>query len=110
MIKSMLLLFCLFVLNSPVWAQQTVNDCPIQPFTRCPDVDLSGIDLSNANLQGAYLQGADLSGSNLMNANFIDAYLFEANMDGANITNANFSKAIWPDGRTCGYDSIGLCK
>lgn len=110
MTRSILLSVCLLFLAGPAWAEQVINDCPLKPYTRCPDVDLRGADLSGINLQGAYLKGADLRNANLKNANFIDAYLYDAQLDGADLTGANFSKAIWPDGRTCAFDSIGACR
>lgn len=110
MIRTILLSFCLLFLVGPLWAQQTVNTCPIQPYTRCPGANLRGADLSGANLQGAYLKGADLHAANLKGANLVDAYLFEAKLDGADLSGANLSMAIWQDGRVCAFDSIGTCK
>lgn len=86
----------------------SADNCRDPPAARA---DLcAGADLSGINLQGAYLKSADLSNANLTGANFIDVYLYDANLDGAILTGANFSKAIWPDGRTCAFDSIGTCK
>ena len=110
MIRSILLSFCLLFLAAPAWAQQTVNNCPIQPYTKCPGVNLRGADLSGANLQGAYLKGADLRAANLKNANLVDAYLFEAKLEGADLTGADLTMAIWTDGRACAFGSIGYCK
>ncbi|HDQ41258.1 MAG TPA: pentapeptide repeat-containing protein [Desulfonatronum sp.] len=110
MIRSILLFFCLFSLAVPAWAQQTINNCPIQPYTRCPGVNLRGADLSGVNLQGAYLKGADLRAANLKGANLVDAYLYDAKLEGADLSGANLSMAVWTDGRTCGFDSIGYCK
>ena len=110
MIRLILTLACLLFLAVPATAQQVIDNCPLQPYTRCPGVNLAGADLSGINLQGAYLKSADLSNANLTGANFIDVYLYDAKLDGAILTGANFSKAIWPDGRTCAFDSIGTCK
>lgn len=110
MIKSIFLSFFLLVLAVPATAQETVNNCPIQPYTRCPGVNLRGANLVDANLQGAYLKGADLRAANLTGANLLDAYLFEAKIEGADLTGADLSKAIWVDGRTCAFESIGYCK
>lgn len=110
MIRSAVLLGCLLVGVTPALAQQVVDNCTLQPYTRCPGVNLNSADLVGINLQGAYLKGADLRNANLTNANLIDAYLYDAQMEGANLAGANFSKAIWPDGRTCKFDSIGSCK
>lgn len=110
MFRSAVLFFCLLVAASPALAQRVVDNCRLLPLTRCPGVNLNGVDLSGVNLQGAYLKGADLRNANLSNANLIDAYLYDAQMEGAVLDGANFSKAIWPDGRTCAFDSIGTCK
>ena len=110
MFKSAILFACLLVGASPAFAQQVVDNCPLQPYTKCPGVNLKEAKLTGINLHGAYLKDADLRNANLTNANFIDAYLDGAKMDGATLTGANFSKAIWSDGRTCGFDSIGTCK
>jgi len=110
MLRTLFFAICLFVLACPAWAQDVINNCPIQRYTRCPGVNLKGADLSGRDLQGAYLKGADLRAANLRGANFIDAYLFEAKMEGADLGGADFSKAIWPDGRTCAFESIGTCK
>ncbi len=112
MIRAILMLFCFLLPAGPLSAQQeqVIYNCPIQPYTRCPGVNLSGADLKGVNMHGAYLKGADLRNADLSNANFIDAYLYDAKMDGANLSGTNFSKAIWPDGRTCAFDSIGTCK
>ena len=47
MVKSMLLSFCFLLLTAPAFAQQVVNGCTLQPYTRCP-----GVNLSNASLEG----------------------------------------------------------
>lgn len=110
MIKSILLFFFLLVPAVPAKAGETINNCPIQPYTRCPGVNLRGANLAGADLQGAYLKGADLRAANLTGANLLDAYLFEAKLEGADLTGADLSKAIWTDGRTCAFESIGYCK
>ncbi len=110
MIKSILLSIILLVLAVPAGAQEIVNNCPIQPYTRCPGVNLRGANLAGANLQGAYLKGADLRAANLQGAKLLDAYLFDAKLEGADLTGADLSKAIWTDGRTCAFESIGYCK
>ena len=109
MIRIIFLSICIFLFTAPAVAQQVIDNCPLLPYTRCPGVDLRGANLSGVNLQGAYLKNADLRNANLRGANFIDAYLFDAKMEGADLGGADFSKAIWPDGRTCAFGSIGQC-
>jgi uncharacterized protein YjbI with pentapeptide repeats len=110
MIKTIFLSACLFFLAGPSWAQQVVNNCPLQPYTRCPGANLRGADLSGADLRGAYFKGADLRAANMKGANLVDAYLYDAKLDGADLSGADLSMAIWTDGRTCGFNSIGYCK
>ncbi len=109
MLRSAFFFVCLLVAASPALAQQVIDNCTLQPYTRCPEVNLNGANLSGINLQGAYLKNADLRNANLTNANFIDVYLEGAKMDGTTLTGTNFSKAIWPDGRVCAFGSIGQC-
>lgn len=110
MIRPIILACCLLILAAPAWAQQVIDGCTIQAYTRCPGVNLSNANLEGVNLQGAYLKGANLKGANLKNAKLIDAYLYEADLTGANLTGTELSKAIWTDGRTCAFGSIGECK
>lgn len=109
MIRSVILACCLLVLAAPAWAQQIIDGCPIQPFTRCPGVNLSNANLEGINLQGAYLKGAKLQNTILRNAKLIDVYLYKADLTGADLTGADLSKAIWTDGRVCAFGSIGQC-
>lgn len=110
MIKTTFLSICFFLFNAPALAQHVIDNCILQPYTGCPEINLNRASLRGINLQGAYLKNADLQNANLTNANFIDACLYGANLTGANFTGADFSKTIWPDGRTCGFNSIGTCR
>ncbi|SDB18543.1 Pentapeptide repeat-containing protein [Desulfonatronum thiosulfatophilum] len=110
MIRMILMLFCFLFPALPLSAQQTIDNCPILPYTRCPGVDLQGANLAGANLQGAYLKGAKLQNADLSGAVLIDAYLYDADLRGAKLDGANLSKAVWTDGRVCAFDSIGTCK
>ncbi len=109
MIKPILLSLCLLFLASSAFAQQVVDGCVLQRYTKCPEVNLSNANLEGINLQGAYLKGANLKNTILRNANLIDVYLYEADLTGADLTGADLSKAIWPDGRVCAFGSIGQC-
>ncbi len=71
-------LFIDVVVDGPV-----INGCPIQSYTQCPGVDLSGQTLKNASLAHA-----NLSDSNLRSANLTNAWLLGANLTGANLTSA----------------------
>jgi len=76
----------------------SVNGCPIQPATSCPNGDLSGADLSGADLTGANLSGAnlqdtDLSGGNLTEANLTQAQIVDADLSDADLTRANLTGA-----------------
>ncbi|WP_028574946.1 pentapeptide repeat-containing protein [Desulfonatronovibrio hydrogenovorans] len=106
---SMLFLAVLF-LSGPAPAQQVMDSCVLQPYTRCPGVCLQGANLAGINLQGAYLKNADLRNANLTNARLIHAYLYGARMEGAALTNADLSRAIWTDGRVCAFGSMGVCR
>ncbi|PTN36380.1 pentapeptide repeat-containing protein [Desulfonatronum sp. SC1] len=109
MIRSVILACGLLFLAAPAWAQQVIDGCSIQAYTRCPEVNLSNANLEGVNLQGAYLKGANLKGANLKNAKLIDVYFYEADLSGANLTGADLSKAIWTDGKVCAFGSIGQC-
>jgi uncharacterized protein YjbI with pentapeptide repeats len=109
MIKATILSICFFLLTIPVFAQQIIDGCLLQPYTKCPEVNLSNANLEGVNLKGAYLKGANLKHTILRNANLIDVYLYEADLTGADLTGADLSKAIWPDGRVCAFGSIGQC-
>lgn len=92
-----------------LYGQMVIDGCVLQPYTKCPAVDLSGRNLEGINLQGAYLKDANLRNANLRNANLVDAYLYGADLTGADLTGADLSKAIWPCGRVCAFGSIGQC-
>ncbi|MFN2268629.1 MAG: pentapeptide repeat-containing protein [Desulfonatronovibrio sp.] len=109
MIKVTFLFICFFLLTTSAFAQQVIDNCPLQMYTRCPGVNLSNANLEGINLHGAFLKGANLKGANLKNANLIEVYFFEADLTGANLAGADLSRAIWPDGRVCAFGSIGLC-
>lgn len=90
-------------------APLVLDGCILQPYARCPEVNLTNANLEGINLQGAYLKGAKLKNTILRNANLVDAYLYEADLTGADLRGADLSKAIWPDGRVCAFRSIGQC-
>ncbi len=74
-----------------------------------------GANFEKANFTSANLTRADFMGATLIEANFQNANAMEANFTNANITSANFeganlSGAKWMNGKTCGAESIGVCK
>lgn len=109
MVRSIILFCCLLILAAPALAQLVIDGCILQPYTKCPEVNLSGANLEGINLQGAFLMGANLRNTILRNANLIDAFLYDADLTGADLSGADLSKAIWPDGRVCAFGSIGQC-
>ena len=82
---------------------------------KCIGCDLRGADFKGQDLRAVVLEGALLIGANFEGANLEDAFmedcsLEEANLTGANLTGAGLDGATWTDGRTCGSDSVGICK
>lgn len=82
---------------------------------KCIGCDLRGADFRGQDLRAVVLEGSLLIGANLQGANLEDAFmedcsLEDANLTGANLTGAGFDGATWVDGRTCGQDSVGVCK
>lgn len=82
---------------------------------KCIGCDLRGADFKGQDLRAVVLEGALLIGANLQGANLEDAFmedcsLEDANLTGANLTGAGLDGATWADGRTCGQDSVGVCK
>lgn len=77
---------------------QTINGCVIEPYTKCPGMDLAYNNLDSANLQGADLSGANLTGifannSELSNAILTGANLTWASLWAANLTGASLTKS-----------------
>lgn len=66
---------------------QVVKGCRIEPQTRCPNADLSGVRFAMGDLSGADLSGADLSGAELWDVNLSRANLSGANLSGARVAN-----------------------
>jgi len=76
--------------------------------------NLGEANLSGANLTGAMLVAANLSRANLEDVILQRAILEQANLSGAtlsgNLSGALLARAVWVDGRTCGWPSIGQCQ
>lgn len=76
---------------------------------------LRSANLGGANLSQARLTEADLSKANLERAILLGASLGQANLSGANLSGANLGQAslgeaLWVDGRTCAWFSLGQCE
>ena len=72
--------------------------------------NLQYVNFTKANLKGANLLGADISGAIFDQADLSYANLRDVKMLETNFKNARLDNAIWVDGRTCGLNSIGVCK
>lgn len=72
-------------------------------------VNLMGANLEGANLQGAVLDDASLEKANLKKALLSGASLDHATMDDADLSGAVLDGVIWPDGRVCKKESVGVC-
>ncbi|MDZ7754157.1 MAG: pentapeptide repeat-containing protein [Gammaproteobacteria bacterium] len=79
-------------------------------YTDFAKANLSYADLSHADLKGATVTAADLTNADLTGADLSYANLRDARLGGAVITGTLLSGAVWPDGRTCGRDSVGECR
>ena len=72
-------------------------------------IDLAGADLSFSDIRRTNLEGANLAGVNLEGARLMRSNLLNADITGANFAGAHLSAVIWPDGRKCGWYSVGEC-